>query len=146
MRSNIMAPWGNDSTTPSGVGGWLLILCALLLVWQPVTLGVAATTALHALPMRGLPLALLLAARVLATATGIAAGIAIVDRAGPALALARVALTLSAAVDLLVYTTPYFPNNRLPGETPIFITASLANYVVWMLYLARSRRVRSTFD
>src|SRR5262249_56626080 len=127
----------------AGVAGWLWGVGGGLCVWQPVTVGVAATTALHALAMRGLPLAMLLGARVLATATGIAAGIAIVDRAGLALALARVALTLSAAVDLLVYTTPYFPNNPLPGETPIFITASLSNYVAWMLYLPPSPRPRS---
>ena len=131
---------------PVGVGGWLLLLCALLLVGQPVSLGVAATNALHALATRGTPLALLLAARVLATATGIAAGIALVDRAATALVLTRTALTLSTAVDVLVYSTPYFPSNRAPGDTQFFIAATLLNYVVWLLYLARSRRVRATFD
>jgi hypothetical protein len=134
------------SAPPSGVAGWLLLLCAVLLVWQPVSLGVAATTALHALPSRGLPLALLLAARVVATASGIAAGIALVERAGVALPLTRTALTLSVVVDVLVYVTPYFPNNRYPGETPFFIAASVANYTVWMFYLARSRRVHATFE
>jgi hypothetical protein len=128
------------------VAGWLLVLCALLLVWQPVSLGVAATTALHALPTRGFPLALLLAARVIAVATGIAAGMALFERAGVALPLTRTALTLAVVVDVLVYTTPYFPNNRYPGETPFFIGASIANYTLWMLYLRRSRRVRATFE
>ena len=38
---------------PSGVGGWLLLLCALLLVGQPVSLGVAATNAVPSLASRG---------------------------------------------------------------------------------------------
>ena len=131
---------------PSGVGGWLLLLCALLLVWQPVVLGVVATNAGHSLASRGAAFVVLLAARVLATSAGIAAGIALMGRAGTALPLTKIALTLVTAVDVFVYSTPYFPNNRVPGEAPLFVAATLANYVVWMVYLARSRRVRATFD
>ena len=139
-----MGSSANKIPAPSGVGGWLLVLCGLLLVAQPVLLGVAAIDALHALPTRGLPLALLLIARVVATAMGIGAGIAIAGREGPAVPLTRAALTASAVVDVAVYTTPYFPNNRLPGETPLLLAASLTYYGVWMVYLARSRRVRET--
>src|ERR687885_774595 len=49
---------------PEGVGGWLLILCALLLIWQPLSLGLLASSVLDSLAVRGLPLALVLAARV----------------------------------------------------------------------------------
>ena len=40
-----------------GVGGWLLLLCLLLLVGPPINLAIGAARALGALPM-GLPLAL----------------------------------------------------------------------------------------
>ena len=50
---------------------------------------------------------------------------------------------MSAATDVFVYLTPYFPSNRGPGETPIFVTVSLIYYAVWIIYLSRSRRVRA---
>ena len=59
--------------------------------------------------------------------------------------LARLALVASAATDLFVYTTPYFPNNRLPGDTVYYVAASLAYHGAWLLYLARSKRVRTTY-
>ena len=33
----------NEQTheTPSGIGGWLALLCLLLLVWQPLTLALS---------------------------------------------------------------------------------------------------------
>jgi hypothetical protein len=130
---------------PREVGGWLLVLCALLIVWQPVSLGLVASGALDELPVRGLPLALVLLARLLVTALGIAAGLAMFSRRPAALAMATVSLVASAAMDVFVYSTHYFPNNRLPGDTPLFIAVSLAYYTIWIVYLFRSKRVRDTF-
>ena len=62
-----------------------------------------------------------------------------------AVTLARLALLASAATDLFVYTTPYFPNNRLPGDTLYYVAASLAYHGAWLPYLARSRRVLVTY-
>jgi len=129
----------------SGVGGWLLLLCALLLVWHPLTFAFAASSALAALPLRGVPLALTLAVRLLATALGIAAAVALLARQPSAVALALAALGVSAATDLFVYTTPYFPNNRPPGDTQWFIAASLAYHAAWIGYVLRSARVRNTY-
>ena len=56
---------------PQGIGGWLFVLCACLLVWGPVSLGLVASSALEALPVRGLPLGIMLLARVFVTALGI---------------------------------------------------------------------------
>jgi len=130
---------------PQGVGGWLLLLCVLLLVWQPVSLGLVASSVLDALAIRGLPLALVLVARVLAAALGIAAGLALLRRLPAAVALAKLSLVVSAAVDLFVYTTGYFPSNRMPGDTPMVAGAALAYYGIWLTYLFRSERVRRTF-
>jgi hypothetical protein len=130
---------------PRGVGGWLLVLCLLLLVWQPLSVAVIASSALDALTIRGLPLALTILMRIGVAAVGIAAGLALVKRRPGAVTLAKAALLLSAAADLFVYTTPYFPNNRTPGTTPVYVAATLAYSGVWLLYLWRSKRVRETY-
>ena len=130
---------------PVGVRGWLLLLCGLLIVWQPVSLGLVASTALDKLPVRGLPLALVLALRLIVVAFGIAAGIALLGRRAAAVTLAKTSLLASAATDAFVYTTPYFPNNRPPQDTLVVLIASLAYYAIWLVYLSRSRRVRNTY-
>jgi hypothetical protein len=129
-----------------GVGGWLLLLCLLLLVWQPVSLGLVASSVLGALTIRGLPLALVLMARVLVAAVGIAAGLALLGRRAGAVTLAKVSLAVSAATDVFVYTTPFFPSNRPPGDTALVVGASLAYHGVWMIYLFRSKRVKEIFS
>jgi|SRR5438067_40477 len=128
-----------------GVGGWLLVLCGLLLIWHPVSFALAASSALDALPLRGLPLALVLAGRLLVTALGIGAALALLAVRPGAVTLAVVALAASAAADLFVYTTPYMPSNRLPGDTIWFIAGSLLYHGAWLLYLVRSTRVRHTY-
>jgi hypothetical protein len=135
----------DSRATRSGVGGWLLVLCALLLVWHPLSFSLVAAHALEALPLRGTPLALVLAGRLLVTALGIAAGISLLARRPAAVTLAVVALATSAVADLFVYSTPYMPSNRLPGETIWFIAGSLLYHGAWLLYLVRSARVRQTY-
>ncbi len=130
---------------PRRIGGWLLVLCVLLLVWQPISLGLVAANALEALPIRGAPLAVLLLLRLLAAAVGIAAGLALLGRRPAAVALAEASLVFAALVDVVVYTTPYFPNNRPPGDTPLYVASSLAYNAGWLAYLVRSRRVADTF-
>jgi hypothetical protein len=106
---------------------------------------VIASSALDALTIRGLPLALTILMRIGVAAVGIAAGLALVKRRPGAVTLAKAALLLSAAADLFVYTTPHFPNNRTPGTTPVYVAATLAYSGVWLLYLWRSKRVRETY-
>jgi hypothetical protein len=127
------------------VGGWLLILCRLLLVYQPLSLAVTTSAALASLSTRGPGLLIAIAVRVVVTAITVAAGLALTNRQPSAVSLAKVALVLSAACDVFIYTTPYFPNNRPPGDTPIYVAASLAYHTVWLVYLSRSARVRNTY-
>ncbi len=133
------------SQRPPRIGGWLLVLCVLLLVWHPLSLGLAASSMLDRLSARGLPFALVLLLRLLVTALGIAAGLALLARRSAAVALAKTALVASAATDLFVYLTPFYPNNRLPGDTVWYILASLVYHGVWLAYLFRSTRVRNTY-
>jgi len=130
---------------PIGVRGWLLLLALLLVVWQPVSLALVASHLVDAIAIRGLPLALVLLLRLVVTAFGIAAGIALLAQRPSAVTLAKASLLATAAVDLFVYLTPFFPNNRFPGETPYYVAGSIAYCGVWLMYLSRSRRVRNTF-
>jgi hypothetical protein len=136
---------GIDSLSRPAVGGWLLVLCLLLVIWQPISTGLVASSVLDSLTFRGIPLALILAVRVLVTGFGVGAGLALLGRRPGAVALAKVSLIAAAATDLFVYLTPYFPSNRAPGETPIVVIASMTYYVAWLAYLGRSRRVRAIF-
>jgi hypothetical protein len=129
----------------TGVRGWLLVLCLLLLVWQPLSLGLVASSVLDALPVRGAPLALVLLVRLLVAAFGIAAGLALIGGRPIGVPMAKTSLVLSAATDVFVYATPYFPSNRMPGDAPFYVAASIAYSSLWLLYLGRSRRVRDTF-
>jgi hypothetical protein len=130
---------------PAGVRGWLLLLSRLLIVWQPLNLAVAGMSALGAIGVRGWVVAAILTVRTIVTGVGVAAGIALSNRHAGAVTLAKAALAASAAVDLFVYTTPYFPSNRVPGDTIYYIAASLAYHAAWLAYLFRSRRVRNTY-
>ena len=130
---------------PHGIGGWLLLLCVLLLAGQPASLALTAASAMGALSVRGLPLALLLVVRTIVAGVGVAAGIVLARRQAGAVTLAQAALALSAVMDIFVYTTSFFPNNRMPGDTPLYAAASLSYHAAWMLYLLKSKRVRNTF-
>ena len=127
------------------VGGWLLLLSRLLVVFHPLSLAVTASGALGALSVRGTTIALILILRLVVVGFGMAAGRALQHLQPGAVTLAKAALVASAATDLFVYSTPYFPNNRMPGDTIYYVAASLAYHGAWLLYLLRSTRVRKTW-
>lgn len=126
-------------------GGWLMLLCRLLVVFHPLSLAVTASGALGALSVRGTPVALILVLRLIVVGFGMAAGRALQSLQPGAVTLAKAALLASAATDVFVYATPYFPNNRAPGDTIYYVAASLAYHGAWLIYLSRSRRVRKTY-
>jgi hypothetical protein len=121
------------------------VLCGLLLVWHPISAGLVASRMLGLLATRALPAALVVLLRFLTTGFGVAAGLALLSRRPGAVGMARISLAASAATDLIIYLTPYFPNNRAPGETPVYVLASLAYHGLWLGYLFRSKRVKATF-
>jgi hypothetical protein len=128
------------------VRGWLLVLCALLLLWQPLNLGLTMAGLVDELSLRGPGLALILLARLLAAGLGIAAGLSLFQLKPGAVTIAKASLAYSAIVDVLVYATPYSPSNSPPGDATIFLIASLLYYGVWFAYLTRSKRVRTLYD
>ncbi len=127
-----------DVTTASG---WLRVLSGLLMWLEPIAFAIVAAGAWNAVSVRGMPVVLVLLARTVAAALCFAAGRALVDRRPSGPALAKVALGLSGAVHVFVYLTPYFPSNRVPGDTPLYVAATIAYYGGWLLYVFRSRQV-----
>jgi hypothetical protein len=126
--------------------GWLGLLSRVLILWEPLSLGLVGSSALRSLAVRGLPLALVLLGKVVVAAVGVAAGLALWTHRPGAVTLARASLLLSAAADVFVYSTPYFPNNRPPGDSTLILAASLLWYGIWLMYLWRSKRVRQIFS
>jgi hypothetical protein len=47
-----------DGPVRAGIGGWLLLLCRLLIVFHPLSLAVTASSVLNALFVRGTPVAI----------------------------------------------------------------------------------------
>jgi len=123
-----------------------VLLCRLLLVYQPLSLALSASAALNSFPTRGPKVLVAIAIRVVVTGITVAAGLALTNRAPSAVRFASIALVLSAACDVFILTTSFYPNNRPPGDTPFYLLATVLYHGVWLGYLARSRRVRETYQ
>jgi len=128
------------------VRGWLLVLCGLLLVWQPIDLAMTMSGLVDELSARGTGLAMILLMRLIAAGLGIAAGLALFQLTPGAVTIAKASLVFSAIVDVIVYATPYAPHNRPPGDAAVVLAASLAYYAIWFTYLSRSKRVQATYS
>ncbi len=109
---------------------------------QPLYVAFVASRSFNAIAVRGRSVLLVLILRLGVAALGVAAGMALTHRRPFAVRLARTAILASAAVHTFVLTTPYFPNNLRPGETPIVLGAWLAFYGSWLGYLAWSKQAR----
>src|SRR3989442_15844174 len=132
--------------SPAGPARPAQVLAVLLLVWQPINLAFTMSGAVDELSMRGAGLGIILVARLLAAGLGIAAGLALLQLKPDAVTIAKASLIFSAIVDVVVYTTPYSPNNRPPGDATIILVASLLYYGIWFAYLIRSKRVQQTYS
>lgn len=121
----------------------LLLLSRLLLVYQPLNLALSAATALNSLPTRGPRVLVAIAVRVLGAGLSVAAGLALTNRQPHAVRLTQAALLISAACDVFIYTTSFYPNNRPPGDTPFYVAATLLLHGLCLLYITRSRSARA---
>ena len=133
-------------TPVNGVGGWLLVLSRVLILWQPVIIGLTTAQTLGGLSMRDRHVTVLVLARALAAAFGVAAGLALSRRHRGAVRIAKLSLLVSGVIETIVYLTPSFPTSRGPGETRLWMAGTLIFYSGWYGYLARSKRVRLTFE
>src|SRR5262245_27865726 len=119
-------------------GQWLSVLARLMMLYQPIIVGLLTSRAVDSLAIRGREVLVLLLVRVLVTAFGVGIGLALKARHTRSIGLAKVFLLLSAATELLIVLTPSFPNSRAPGETPIWVAGILIYFGGWLTYLMRS--------
>jgi hypothetical protein len=119
--------------------GWLLLLCAYLLVWVPINFAAELATSLPGLGFRG-PLAVLeLVVHALAAALAVAAGLALWrGSSDTTLAAAAVVVAAAIAIQSLYWTT--LPGQTMPGDKlPLSILAA-AHAAAWVWYLRRRGR------
>jgi hypothetical protein len=126
-------------------GGWLLLLCGYLAVWQPLTLAAEVGTTLGSFAMRGPAGAVELFAHAVVTAIAFAAGwgLWIGNPGAPALAEIALAACAAATVQSLYWT--WLPDNTMPGDRLPLAVVAAAHSAGWIVYLRRSRRVRALF-
>ena len=122
--------------------GWLLILCVMLCIWEPLTLALEASAEIGPVTLGRIERAAFLTFRVFVAGVGVAAGVAIWNRQMHAFTLAQAALALSAAAAVIRLT--WFPGNVPPGmRLPVALL--LVGYnCAWYLYLALSRKAKIT--
>src|SRR4051794_4915946 len=96
--------------------GWIILLCAVLLVWQPLSFAVEASTAFPTLGMRGAAGTVELAAHALVAALSVAAGWALwqASPAGPM--LARIAVIAGALGGVQSLYWSVLPSNVFPSD------------------------------
>ena len=113
--------------------GWLLILCVMLCIWEPLTLALAASAELGAVTLGHIERPAFLTFRVFVAGVGVAAGVAIWNRQMHAFTLAQAALALSAAAAVIRLT--WFPGNVPPGLRLPFALVLVGYNAVWYAYL-----------
>jgi hypothetical protein len=117
--------------------GWLLLLCLLLCVWEPLNLALSASSAISAITVGQTGRGAFLAFRLLVAGIGVAAGIAIWNGRMHGLTLAKLALGLAALSAIIRFA--WFPGNVPPGLRLPLALLSVAFNAAWYVYLTRLR-------
>ena len=129
----------------AGVGGWLFLLCLILTVWNPASLALRLASSVVNLSSQTTLSLLFLAARLVITSIGIAAGLALWMRRPWAVQLAKLALMLFGIEAVVRLSTRAGLSEAPPGtRLPLAILLVVHN-AAWYLYLQKSRRVRALY-
>ena len=123
--------------------GWLLVLCAVLILWRPFDFVFELLQSLPSLGMRGAPGAIELLFHGLVAAISVAAVRALSSRLPVAPALAAVALIGSAVATVQTLYWTALPHQTIPGTEALLSTIAVAHAALWLIYLKRSRQVRA---
>jgi hypothetical protein len=113
----------------------LTLLSLLLVVWEPISFALYASSVVSRLPHRGAFAIAWLVVRIVLVGIGIAAGLALWNDRPGAVVLARVAVALSAAAVAIGWATAALPDNRPPGLALPVTLALLAYNAAWLVYL-----------
>jgi hypothetical protein len=113
----------------------------VLVVEEPVTFALYASSIIDRVADRGGLAVAVLLARLLVTAVGIAAGLAIWNGRPWAVAFARIAVALSAAATIVTAATGALPMSTPPGLRTPYLVATLVWDAAWIGYLTWVLRV-----
>lgn len=126
--------------------GWLLVLCAVLLLWRPLDFAMELPLTLPSLGMRGIAggAELLFHGAVAVLAIAAVRALAGALPIGPTLAAAALVASAGASIQSLFWSA--LPNQVVPGSELPLAALSTVHALAWLLYLKRSRRVRAIRD
>lgn len=116
------------------------LLAFVLIVIEPASLALTASSRLASLSDSGWPSLLFLVVRLGVTGLGLAAGVALWQGRAGALALARVALALALAAVLVASFTSLWPNRPPPGLAGPVLALQVAWYGGWLAWTLIARR------
>jgi hypothetical protein len=127
------------------VRGWLILLCGYLALWQPLTFAAEVTGAMGTLGMRGPAAVIELGVHGCITAFAVAAawGLWIGNPNAPAMAEAAVACCALEVLQSLAWSR--LPHDIPPGDRLPIALAAITHATGWIVYLRKSRRVRSLY-
>jgi hypothetical protein len=123
-------------------GGWLLLLCVFLFVWEPLRFAGDLSGSMGTLAMRGAPGLVELIAHAATAVVSSAAGWGLWIRNPRAPMLASIAIAASAMVTIQSLYWSYLPGHAVPGEKLPLSIVAIAHAAGWIVYLRKSRRVR----
>jgi hypothetical protein len=123
----------------------ILLLIFILAVWNPGTLALQAASTVWSIESRSTLSIVFLAARLILTSIGVAAGIALWLRRPGAVSLAKLSLLLFAVEAVVRLSSRVDLDSAPPGtRLPLALFVILHN-AAWYLYLHFSRRVRLVY-
>jgi Protein of unknown function (DUF2569) len=125
--------------------GWLLLLCGYLALWQPLTFAAEATGAMETLTMRGPVAVVELMAHAAITAFAVAAAWALWNGNPNAPAIAEAAVACCTLEVLQSLSWSRLPHDVAPGDRWPIALAAITHATGWIVYLRKSRRVRSLY-
>lgn len=126
--------------------GWLLVLCAVLLLWRPLDFAMELPLTLPSLGMRGIAggAELLFHGAVAVLAIAAVRALAGALPIGPTLAAAALVASAGASIQSLFWSA--LPTEVVPGSELPLAALSTVHALAWLFYLKRSRRVRAIRD
>jgi hypothetical protein len=120
--------------------GLVLLLCAYLMVWVPLTFAAELFGALPSLPMRGLPAVLELSLHGVVALFTVISGWILWIRPQAAWPMAGAAVVLSSATALQSLFWTVLPRNIAPGEKLPFAALVIVHAAVWLAVIGAARR------
>ena len=126
-----------------GGHGWVGVLCLVLLAWRPLSFALQLPATLPSMGMRGAAgvVELLFQGGVAALSVAAARALWGALPVGPPLAAAALVGSAAAAVQSLYWSV--LPHQTMPGDELPLAVGAVLHAGAWLVYLARSRRIRA---